>query len=84
MTAKLNFLAAINPVLKITHHINSAWRTRNEKTQSGRQKGREMVVEIHTATARLSVVKLSSSVPTDMPGSKMAPKGSTKDTVKLS
>jgi len=43
-----------------------------------------MLVKIHTATARFNDVNMSSSVPTDMPGSKMAPAGSTKDTVKFS
>lgn len=39
---------------------------------------------IHTATARFREVMLSSSVPTDMEGSKMAPLGSRKETVSFS
>lgn len=55
-----------------------------KRDEEGREEWQEMVVKIHTATARFSDVNVSSSVPTDMSGSKMAPYGSTNDTVKFS
>lgn len=60
----------------MTHHNNSRL-----KTEMGTSRH---VCIVRTATARLSDVKMSSSDPTDMLGSKMAPAGSIKDTVKLS
>lgn len=60
----------------MTHHNNSRLKTDMDT--------RTDICGVHTATARLSDVTLSSSDPTDMLGSKMAPAGSIKDTVKLS
>lgn len=51
-----------------------------ELTQVGNHYARPLTL---TATARLSEVTVSSSGPTDMDGSKMAPKGSTKEAVLL-
>lgn len=51
-----------------------------ELTQVGNHYAQPLTL---TATARLSEVTVSSSGPTDMDGSKMAPMGSTKEAVLL-
>lgn len=60
----------------MTHHNNSRLKAEID--------ARRDVCVVHTATARLSDVILSSSGPEDKLGSKMAAAGSIKDAVKLS